>query len=100
MELRLSPAARQDLASIWSYTTKTWSMDQADKYVSALYRDMERLKDFPNIGSRYVSDVGNFRKYPSGHHFIFYYIEVNSIHVVRILHERMDVDSQFNKPAL
>jgi toxin ParE1/3/4 len=91
--LRIAPQARRDLASIWSYTAEAWGRTQADDYTASLYRDMDRLRDFPDMGSPYVSRVGHFRKLSSGHHLIFYVAGDNGVEIVRVLHERMDVGS-------
>jgi toxin ParE1/3/4 len=90
--LLIAPAALKDLEAIWSYTLKTWSIEQADSYVATIYRDMARLIDFPHSGPAHPTKVGKFRKLASGHHLIFYAVLDHSIQVVRILHERMDVE--------
>lgn len=89
--LRLLPSAQRDLDKIWNYTAKAWGPDQAEAYVSTLRRDMERLREFPELGPLHPSRVGNFRKLPSGHHMIYYLVSTESVEVVRVLHERMDV---------
>lgn len=91
--LRIAPNARRDLASIWSYTAEAWGRGQADDYTANLYRNMDRLRDFPDMGSPYVSRIGNFRKLSSGHHLIFYVVGGDGVDIVRVLHERMDVGS-------
>jgi toxin ParE1/3/4 len=35
-EYRLTPAAEQDLESIWIYTAKEWGLDQASRYFDSL----------------------------------------------------------------
>lgn len=91
--IRLAPLARRDLAAIWTYTVKAWGRAQADVYTGSLHRDMRRLREFPDIGSPYVSRVGNFRKLSSGHHLIFYVVGDECVEIVRVLHERMGVRS-------
>jgi toxin ParE1/3/4 len=93
--LRIAPQARRDLVSIWSYTAEAWGRAQADDYIASLYRDMNRLGDFPDMGSSYVSRVGSFRKLSSGHRLVFYQVNDSTVEVVRILHERMDVAGVF-----
>lgn len=92
--LRIAPNARRDLASIWSYTAEAWGRGQADEYIASLYRDMGRVCDFPEMGSAYISQVGKFRKLSSGHHLIFYRPSDDGVEIVRVLHERMDVEGQ------
>ena len=89
----LSPAARADLEQIWDYTAATWDDDQAENYVRDIQRAIERVVDNPMIG-RVCDDVRpGYRKHPVGSHILYYRIHgVDVIDVVRILHQRMDVD--------
>lgn len=89
--LRLLPSAQRDLDKIWDYTAKAWDADQAENYLNALRRDMERLCAFPELGPSHSSRVASFRKLASGHHVIFYLVLEDTIEVVRVLHERMDL---------
>lgn len=89
--LRLLPSARRDLDVIWDYTAAAWGLDQAEAYITTLRRDMERLREFPELGAEHPSRHAKFRKLPSGHHFIYYVVSDATIEVVRVLHERMDV---------
>lgn len=92
--LRLLPSARRDLDAIWDYTAQVWGLDQAESYVATLGRDMGRLQDYPELGPVHRSRVGAFRKFPSGHHLIFYQVTDANVVIVRVLHERMDVPGQ------
>jgi toxin ParE1/3/4 len=94
MRLILLPAARRDLARIWSDTATRWDTAQADSYVLAINRRLEAIADFPSSYPEYRSRHGTFRKAPSGEHVIFYLAEPERVQVVRILHTRMDLDAQ------
>ena len=93
MRLILLPAARQDLAAIWSETAGKWGVDQADSYVAAINIRFGGIADFPSSYPEYRSKGGSFRKAASGEHLIFYVIGDSAVEVVRILHSRMDVDA-------
>jgi toxin ParE1/3/4 len=89
----LPPAARADPEQIWHYTCQTWDDDQAEKYLREIQRAIERVVDNPMIG-RACDDVRpGYRKHAVGSHTLYYRIAgVDVIDVVRIPHQRMDVD--------
>ncbi len=91
MRLILRPAARHDLARIWSDTANRWGQAQADSYVEAINHRFDGIADFPSSYPEYRSKFGIFRKAASGEHLIFYAVHVEAVEVVRILHNRMDV---------
>lgn len=94
--LRLLRSALRDLDTIWTYTARTWGVAQADTYVTALHCDMERLREYPELGPAHPSRIAAFRKLPSGHHVIFYLVLEDCVEVVRVLHERMDLKRQLD----
>ena len=94
IQVRLTPAAFSDMASIWSYTAEAWGVEQADSYTRSLQNDMARLHDFPDLGTPFPARSGHFRKLPSGHHLIFYQTDGHEIEIVRVLHERMDFEGR------
>lgn len=80
----LSPAAQADLEQIWDYTRHRWGVDQAEEYLRELQRAIERAAANPHIG---------YRKLAAGSHTLFYRVTAEAvIDVVRVLHQRMDVD--------
>jgi toxin ParE1/3/4 len=90
LELLLRPNAKRDLAGIWRYTCKKWSRAQADRYLSSLTAEIERLRRAPSLG-RPVSNVqAPFLSRSCGSHVIFFLIEGDRLDVVRILHAQMD----------
>lgn len=93
MRLILLPAARQDLEGIWSETARRWGIDHADSYVAAINIRFGGISDFPSSYPEYRSKRGTFRKAASGEHLIFYVLGDGAVEVVRVLHNRMDVDA-------
>ena len=89
----LSPAARADLESIWDYTCERWDIKQAEEYVREIQLAIERIVANPMIG-RACDDVRpGYRKHAVGSHTLYYRIGGGDmVDVVRILHQRMDVD--------
>lgn len=90
----LSPAAQLDIESIWDYTTDVWGSGQAEVYVRELQRTIEQLAANPRIGKSCDEIRPGYRKFSSGSHVVFYRVGDDArITVVRILHGRMDVDT-------
>lgn len=90
----LSPKARQDFVEIWLYTADNWGVEQADQYVLEIKRDLASAK--PN--SPMVRPIDGLLRMKSGHHLcIFRRDGSGAIHVVRVLHERMDVSRQLGE---
>ncbi len=46
---RLTPQAEADLGSIWRYTARTWSVDQAEAYVASFESSFRLLLGAPEI---------------------------------------------------
>lgn len=89
---RLSPLAQTDLEDIWDYTFKRWDGDQAEHYVQQIRQTIEQLAGMPKLG-RVCDDVREgYRKYPVGSHIVFFRVRPDHIDVIRILHNRMDID--------
>jgi toxin ParE1/3/4 len=90
--LRLSPAARADLDSIWTYTAERWDLDQAEAYTRSLSNAMQLLASSPDLG-RKIDDIrAGYLKFPAASHIIFYRKVAGGIEVIRILHRSMDVE--------
>jgi toxin ParE1/3/4 len=89
----LSPAARADLEEIWEYTRQHWGVDQAEDYIRELQHAMARAAANPRIGRACDEIRIGYRKLAGGSHVFFYRVTDNGvIDVVRVLHQRMDVD--------
>jgi toxin ParE1/3/4 len=86
------PSAEADLDDIAIYTKARCGKHQARRYVSGLRHDIEGLAQFPSMHPAYESQLGQFRKLGSGEHLIFYMVCESTVEVVRILHNRMDVE--------
>ena len=93
----LSPAAVSDLEQIWDHTFERWGDAQAETSLREIERAIRRVADNPKIG-RTCDDVRpGYRKHAIGSHTLSYRIdEDDAIDVVRVLHRRMDVDSQLD----
>lgn len=89
----LSPAAQADLEHIWDYTAQRWDVDQAEEYLRELQRAIERVAANPRLGRPCDEIRPGYLKLTAGSHRLFYRITAEGvIDVVRVLHQRMDVD--------
>jgi toxin ParE1/3/4 len=89
----LSPAAQLDLEQIWDYTCDRWGDDQAENYVREIERAIQRVVQNPMIGRACDEVRAGYRRHAVGSHTLYYRLATpECIDVVRILHQRMDVD--------
>jgi toxin ParE1/3/4 len=89
----LSPAAQADLEQIWDYTHDRWGVDQAEEYLHELQHAIDRVAANPRIGRACDEIRPGYRKLAAGSHTLFYRVTADDvIDVVRVLHQRMDID--------
>jgi toxin ParE1/3/4 len=89
----LSPAAQADLEEIWDYTAERWDVDQADEYLRGLQHAIERAAANPRVGHSCDEIRSGYRKLAAGSHTLYYRLSTDgTVDIVRILHQRMDVD--------
>ena len=88
---RLSPRAESDIEEIWLYTFKNWSTEQANRYHNVIVDAFEDLAAGRKTG-RLVDIREGYFKYPVGAHLVFYRFAETGLVVVRVLHQRMDVN--------
>jgi toxin ParE1/3/4 len=93
-QIILSKDAGRDLADIWDYTAREHGPTQADNYIGDIDRILALALDYPNMGMDYSDIRQGYRKLGSGHHLIFYIPRDAGIEVIRVLHERMDIEAQ------
>lgn len=99
-ELRFTNKAVADLTSIWQYTFNTWSERQADEYYKLLIAACRKTLATP-LAKPYDEIAPELYGIKAGHHIIFFKRITNEeVLIVRILHERMDVNIHFNETDL
>jgi len=98
MNYQISQLANRDIESIWIYTLENWSVEQADRYLNLILDEVEFLAANPESGQDYGKVIDDYFRSRIKSHFIFYKInkEKNEIHIIRVLHQRMDIDSLLN----
>jgi toxin ParE1/3/4 len=94
-EYVISEKALEDINNIWIYTAENWSVSQAERYynliideIEYIVNNLEMARDFGKIRKSY-----RFSKVKS--HLIFFKKDkTNKIEVVRVLHERMNIENR------
>ncbi|TRX38377.1 type II toxin-antitoxin system RelE/ParE family toxin [Flavobacterium restrictum] len=94
-EYIISEKALEDINNIWIYTADNWSVEQANRYYNLIIDEIEYIVanfdmacDFGKIRKSY-----KYSKVKS--HLIFFKKDkTNEIEVVRVLHERMDIENR------
>lgn len=89
----LSPKAQADIDGIWDYTADIWNIEQADRYVDRIKRACESISPDGREGRLLTEVREGYRKVAVGSHFIIFRIVEDTIDVVRILHQKMDIPS-------
>ena len=88
----ISPRAQADIDGIWDYTAERWNDDQAVRYIRALQEAIETIAADPRRGRACDQIRAGYRKYSVGSHVIFFRKSIDGIDVVRVLHQRMDLE--------
>lgn len=89
---RFTNKAVEDLTNIWNHTFDNWSESQADIYYLLLIENCKNIASNPELGKIYKGISKNLKGLQAGRHIIFFRkIEENSVEIIRILHEQMDL---------
>jgi len=99
MKFKISEEAAFDLEKIWFYTFENWSIKQADRYLNIILDGIEYLAKNPKAGQDYSKIRKGYFRFRVRSHFIFYRINSTEkiIEIIRVLHQRMDIDSRLNQ---
>ena len=92
----ISKKAVSDLEEIWLYTVEKWSTEQADRYYNLIFDEINYICKNISAGKSMEHVRKGYRASKVKSHLIFYRIINNTIEVIRILHERMDIENIFN----
>ena len=90
MKIELSARAQGDIRSIAAYTRKTFSLNQADRYIDALYQMIKKIADQPGLGHVRPDMPMTCKAISCNRHVIVYTIRNNTLYVVRVLHDQFD----------
>jgi toxin ParE1/3/4 len=96
MPFFISKKAVSDLEEIWLYTIEKWFIEQADRYYNLIFDEINYICKNINAGKSMEHVRKGYRASKVKSHLIFYRVINNTIEVIRILHERMDIENILN----
>jgi toxin ParE1/3/4 len=92
----ISKKAVSDLEEIWLYTVEKWFIEQADRYYNLIFDEINYICKDSNTGKSMEHVRKGYRASKVKSHLIFYRILTDTIEIIRILHERMDIENRLN----
>ncbi len=92
----ISKKAVADLEGIWLYTAEKWSVNQADRYYKLVFDEINYICKNSSSGKSMEHVRKGYRASKVKSHLIFYRVLNETIEVIRILHERMDIENRLN----
>ncbi len=91
----ISEKALEDINNIWIYTAENWSVEQADRYYNLIIDEIEYIVDNLDMARNFGKIRKSYRYSKVKSHLIFFKKDkANEIEVVRILHERMNIENR------
>ena len=95
MPVNFTPHAEADLSNIWDYTEERWGSSQAKTYITEIQAACEGLIS-GRLKPRSAEHVRQgYLKYAVGQHMLFFkQPDPGFIEVIRILHQRQDVEGK------
>ena len=94
---RLSAKSLEDLKSIGRFTLRSWGREQRNIYLSKLDESFHILAEQPHLGNARDDIRKGYWVYHVGWHLIFYRQNSTGIEIIRILHDRMDVETHLRR---
>jgi toxin ParE1/3/4 len=89
----LRQEAEKDLEDIFSYTLENFGPQQADRYYDAILDMFARILAEPQLGRPVSQRHPGILKQSCREHFVIFARGEDGIDVIRVLHQRMDIDS-------
>ena len=83
-------SAKEDLLDIWLYTQETWGEAQADRYQDDLHGCCEQIAA-GTVHAKPVPTIDGVKSHHCRHHYLFFVEQRETIVVIAVLHERMDL---------
>ena len=94
-EYIISEKALEDINNIWIYTAENWSVEQADRYYNLIIDEIEYIVDKFDMARDFGKIRKSYKYSKVKSHLIFFKKDkTNEIEVVRVLHERMDIENR------
>ena len=92
-----SPEAEQDLLAMWIHVAREAAPDVAAEQLRSVDRACEALGDWPHSGRARDELSSGVRSIVVDPYVVFYRVGKSAVEVIRVLHERRDVDAIFSR---
>lgn len=89
--LAISDLAIKDIDGIILYTAEIWGEEKAAEYIEEIYRAIDALRTYPELGEKREDALPGQRSIPANSHVIHYEVHEHEIHILRVLHQRANV---------
>jgi toxin ParE1/3/4 len=90
--VRLSPDARGDLKDILKYSIQQWGVQQGEQFRERLLAGIDEIAAFPLIGRSRPEYGEDVRSRTVSSYSVIYKPSEARILVIRILHQRQDIE--------
>ena len=90
----ISFRAITDIEEIWLYTVEKRSVDQANRYYNLIFEEINYICKVPDCGKQVDYIRIGYRVSKVKSHLIFYKVVNDMVEIIRVLHQRMDVENQ------
>ncbi|NBC04301.1 MAG: type II toxin-antitoxin system RelE/ParE family toxin [Bacteroidetes bacterium] len=91
----LTRKAEDDIREIWTYTLEEWDEEQAEIYLNGLESKIKEASENPDtIGQARPDIKSGYMSFLYESHIVFFRKEMNYIVVVRVLHQKMDIQKR------
>ncbi|MCA9880727.1 MAG: type II toxin-antitoxin system RelE/ParE family toxin [Thermomicrobiales bacterium] len=94
-KLTLASVAARDIRLALRATRHLWGDEQRIQYERQLHATMSRLLEFPDMGIETSEFGSGIRAVMCSQHRIYYRADSEVVHILRVLHVRMDAASAF-----
>ena len=94
----ISEKAIEDINNIWIYTAENWSVEQANRYYNLIFDEIEYIVNNFDMALDFGKIRKSYKYSKVKSHLIFFKKDkMNEIEVIRVLHERMDIESRLKE---
>ena len=97
MKLRINPLVAMDLKNISEYIAED-NPDMAQETIQEIYRQFERVQQFPYMGadlSKRVSFKTDYKYIISGNYVVLYKVGTEYVEIYRVLNRYQDITRIF-----
>lgn len=91
MSYVLTPDAAEDLEEIWRVSFERWGADQADKYLARMEQCLTSICQGEAYCRAYPEIDPRLNSHHCEHHYIFFLDAVDTVTVVAVMFERMNL---------